>query len=382
MAGKRVVVLGGGFGGPAAAIKARSLLDVDHEVTLIDRNRRTFLCGANPLLVVGRRESEKASRSLGLLRNRGVDFVQTEVRSLDLSGRAVETAEGWRPFDYLVISTGAEYDWSVIPGSDRAYSFYNIDMARRLRRRLSAFKRGRIVIGIHSLPYKCPPAPFEAAMILDWHFRNQGIRGDIEIELATPEPASMPVAGPDASARISRAFSRKRIDLRVNAGIREIARSGREVGFTSGQATDANLVIAVPPHAPSALVRESELIGPTGWIQVNPRTLETDVPGVYAIGDVNSVPIANGRGVPKAGVFASAEGETVGRNIAAAIQGSEPADFPGVGHCFIAFSGETSAAITGSFMASGKPEVKLTAPTARGMRSKERFERDWRRFRI
>ncbi len=382
MAGKRIVVLGGGFGGAAAAIRARSLLDMDHEVTLIDRNRRTHLCGANPLLIVGQRESKRSSRSLGLLRNRGVNFVQAEVRALDLDGRSVATADRAYPFDYLIVASGAEYDWSAVPGSERAYSFYNIDTARRLRRKLAAFRRGRIVIGVHSLPYKCPPAPFETAMILDWHFRNRGIRGDVEIELATPEPAPLPIAGEEASARLQRSFVRKQIDLRVNAGVKEIARSGREVAFTSGEATDADLVIVVPRHVPSALVRESRLIGPSGWVKVDPRTLATEVPGVFAIGDVNSVPIGNGRGVPKAGVFASSEGDTVAQNIAAEVNGTEPTAFPGEGQCFIAFGGETSAAISGRFLAPEGPEAYLTSPTARGMRAKERFERDWRRFRV
>lgn len=382
MAGKKIVVIGGGFGGAAAAIKARSLHGVEHTVTLVDRNRRTYLCGAMPLLIVGEREAVKSSRSLGVLANRGIRFVQGEVHALDLTGKTVITSAGRMEFDHLVIAAGAEYDWDAVPGAAQAYSFYNVETARRLRRKLASFRRGKIVIGVSSVPYKCPPAPFEAAMILDWDFKRRGVRKDVEIEVAIPEPAPMPVAGPEAVETLGRALTRRGISLRLNAGVKEVAHSGREVEFTNGEATDANLVVTIPTHVPASLVQGSALIGKSGWVKVNPATLETDSPGVFAIGDVNMVPMANGRGVPKAGVFASAEGETVGQNIAAAVNGTTPTTFPGVGYCFIAFSGETSAAITGRFMAEGKPDVRLTPATARGMRAKERFEGDWRRFRI
>ncbi len=382
MTGKSVVVVGGGFGGAAVAIRARALLDAEHTVTLVDRNRKTFLCGMNPLLIVGQRDVERCSRSLGVLATRGIRFVQAEVSSIDYAGRSVDTLGGKLDYDYLVIAAGAEYDWDHVPGSAEAYSFYNIDTARRLRRRLSRMKRGRIAIGVASVPYKCPPAPYETAMMMDWWFRERGVRADIEIEVATPEPGPMPVAGPDAMLLIRRALDRKGIELKTEAPVKEVSADGREVRYGNGESSDVDIAVTIPHHVPAGLVRGSSLIGKSGWVKVNPKTLETDEAGVYAIGDVNAVPMANGRGVPKAGVFASAEGETVGHNIAAAINGTEPMDFPGEGYCFIGFNANVSASLTGHFTAEGKPDVRLTAPSARGMRAKERFDSDWKRLRI
>ncbi len=382
MVGKNVVVIGGGFGGAAVAIKARALLAGEHSVTLVDRNRKTFLCGMNPLLIVGQREVERCSRSLGVLVNRGINFVQAEVLGIDYAGRIVNTSGGALEYDYLVIAAGAEYDWDRVPGSAAAYSFYNIDTARRLRRRLSRMKRGRIAIGVASVPYKCPPAPYETAMMMDWWFRERGIRADIEIEVATPEPGPMPVAGPEAMAVIRRALDRKGIELKTEAPVTEVAADGRVVQYGNGDSSDVDVAVTIPHHVVAELVRGSSLVGESGWVKVDHKTLETAEAGVYAIGDVNAVPMANGRGVPKAGVFASAEGETVGHNIAAAINGTEAMDFPGEGYCFIGFSADVSASVTGHFTAEGKPDVRLTAPSARGMRAKERFEADWKRFRI
>ena len=145
---------------------------------------------------------------------------------------------------------------------------------------------------------------------------------------------------------------------------------------------DAELVVTVPKHRVPPIIAAAGLASDSGWVEASHATLQTRVPGVYAIGDVNAVPMANGRPLPKVGVFASAEGETVGRNIAAAINGAEPAVFDGVGHCFIAYSGTRAGMVRGEFLAEGKPNVELMPASARGFRAKERFERDWRRFRI
>ena len=382
MARQRVLVVGGGFGDVAAARTARALLDRAHEVTLMDRNRRTYLCGALPLLIVRERDSAGVSRSLGRLANRGISYIQAEVQQIDAASRTVATSAGILEYDYLVLAPGAVYDWDALPGSTHAYSFYDIESARRLRRKLSSFREGRVVVAVSSVPYKCPPAPFEAAMLLDWAFTQRGVRSDVELRVYTPEPAPLAVAGPEAGAKLTRDMGRRDINLHTGAALTEVGSRGREATFSDGTSVDCELVIAVPPHRVPSVIASAGLEAHSGWIPVSPDTLETHIPGVYAVGDVNMVPMANGRGLPKAGVFASAEGETVGRNISAAINGTKPVAFTGVGHCFIAYSGTRAGKVLGSFLAEGKPNVQLQPPSAHGNRAKERFERDWRRFRV
>ncbi|MDA1347296.1 MAG: FAD/NAD(P)-binding oxidoreductase [Chloroflexi bacterium] len=382
MAGKKIAVVGGGFGGVAAARTARAMLGLEHDVLLIDRNKRTYLCGSFPLLIIGEREASKVSRSLGSLAKRGVRHVQTEVEAIDTDARTVRSSEGTLDYDFLVLAPGAAYDWDAVPGASEAYSFYDLASARRLRRKLATFRKGRVLIAISSVPYKCPPAPFEAAMTLEWDFQRRGVRSDIDMHVFTPEPMPLAVAGPDAGARLTRDMERRGIQVHTGAGVTEVATDGRQAAFSDGQSLDADLVITIPTHRAPELMEEAGLLGPSGWVHVTPETLEADRPGIYAIGDVNNVPMANGRGLPKAGVFASSEGETVGHNIAAAILGEEPRRFSGVGHCFVAYGGTKGGMIRGEFLAGGKPNVTFQPPSARGYRAKERFERDWRRFRV
>ncbi|MCI0441019.1 MAG: NAD(P)/FAD-dependent oxidoreductase, partial [Chloroflexi bacterium] len=369
-------------GGAAAARAAMSLLGREHEVTLIDRSAESYLCGSFPLLIVGEREREQAHRSLASLAGQGVKFLQAEVQEIDTSAKTVTTSSGKLEYDYLVVATGAVYDWGAVPGSGAAHSFYNLETAERLRRELGAFRKGRIIIAVSRLPYKCPPAPFEAAMMLEWMFNRWNVRSEVELHVFTPEPMPLAVAGPEAGQQLIGYMQRRGIQPHTGAAITEVSRDGREAVFSDGSAMEAGLIITVPVHEPPPLVREADLVGPSGWIDVNPQTMETSVPNVYAIGDVNQVPMANGRGIPKAGVFASSEGETVARNIAAKIRGEDPTKFPGVGYCFILYDGAQAGMVEGEFLASGRPNVTMRPPSVDGFRAKEQFEHDWRSFRI
>lgn len=382
MPGKKVLVLGGGFGGVRAAVTARTLLAADHDVALIDRQKRTYIGASLPLLVVGEKEAEKASRSLGQLANRGVRYLQEEIRSIDLQGRSVRTDAAVHGFDYLVLALGAEYDWDAVPNSRVTHSFYDLDTARRLRRAIRGLRRGRVVIAVSSLPYKCPPAPFEAAMILRWAFKRAGVSSKVELDVYTPEPAPIPVAGPEASACVAADLASRAIRLHPNAAVKEVARDGRSASFTDGSSIDADLIITIPTHRVARVVAESGLTGGKPWVGVDPATLETPQAGIFAAGDANVVMMANGRPLPKAGIFASREGEVAGRNVAAAITSDGRARFAGQGYCFIAYSGRAAGRVTGDFLAAERPRVTFEQPSRKGFRAKEKFELDWRRFRL
>ncbi len=379
MAAQQIVILGGGFGGASAALQTRRLLDESHGVTLIDRRNSSHLCGMNPMLVVGEREPSVTTRSLGSLSGTGIEFHETEVAGIDLEAREVVTDEGAVPFDFLVVALGADYDWEAVPGSRAAHSFYSFDEAVHLRDQLRRLRSGTLVIAAARPPYKCPPAPFEMGLLVDWYLRGRDLRNAIELHVCIPEPSPMAVAGPDATARVGAALAERHVELHTSAGVTAV--DGREAVLADGTTLEADLIVTVPVHKSPDIVRQSGLTADSGWVPVDRATLETSVSGVFAIGDVNTVPIDQGKALPKAGVFAAGQGETVGKVIASRIkEEAPPPPYDGKGHCFMALSGVEAATVGGTFLAMEGPRVALGQFSEEGMHLKEVFEEDWRRF--
>ncbi|MGA0275620.1 MAG: FAD-dependent oxidoreductase, partial [Dehalococcoidia bacterium] len=231
-------------------------------------------------------------------------------------------------------------------------------------------------------PYKCPPAPMETAMMINWWARKKGIRKDLDISVYIPEPGPLGVAGKEASQRVRSALDTRGIELVTSAGVTEVASWGREASFMDGSSVKADVIATVPVHKLPDVVAASGINNDKPWVPVDRATLETSTPNVFAIGDVNVVPSGE-FAIPKAGVFASGQGTKVGEVIASRINGSnEPEPYDGVGWCFMAYSGGRSATVGGEFLADGGPDTVLSDPTVSGMKAKERFERDWRSFRI
>ena len=382
MPGKNVVILGGGFGGAATAITLRKLLDTEHSVTVVDRVSRTYLGASMARLAIGDREPAKISRSLGALTQRGVRYHQAEIEEIDTTNQSVKTSVATLNFDYLVISTGTDYDWEAVSGSKQEHSFYNIESATRLRTALRKFQKGRIVIAISRLPYKCPPAPYEAAMLIDKFLDQRGYRNLTDIHLFTPEPAPLGITGPESSAALEADLGRSGITLHTGENLSEINSGAQEAKFLSGNLIDYNLLITIPVHRSSKVVRDANLTDGSGWIPVNPANLETTSENVYAIGDVNFLPMANGVPLPKAGVFASGEARIVANNIAAKIYNQSQSVFEGDGFCFVDQGTQRGRLISGGFLNEGAPNVTLSPSSTKFYAKKIRFESDWRKWKI
>ncbi len=374
-AGRSVVILGGGFGGITTALDLRRALGPEHAVTLVDRNPR-FLMGLRKLwIVAGIGSRAEGERSLEALRARGVDVRQAAVTAIDTAARTVRTDSGALRYDFLVVALGAEPRPDLVPGfSEAAFDLYDPEASERLAARLVSLARGRVVIGVAGVPYKCPPAPYECAMLLDEAFRKRGVRDAIEIRTFTVQPMSLPVLGRKHCDELERRLAAKGIGFEAKKKLARL--EGSRVVFEDGS-LEADVLVIVPPHRPPAGVKASGLTGAGEWVAVDRETLRASPPGVYAIGDVTDIPLANQLPLPKAGIFAEAEGKVVAAEIAAEILGKPaPPAFDGRGYCFMEHGAGLAAAVQGDFFAAGEPRVDFLAPTPEGYRKKRDFERE------
>jgi sulfide:quinone oxidoreductase len=231
------------------------------------------------------------------------------------------------------------------------------------------------VVLIARTPFKCPAAPYEAAFLIHSLLCRRGVRSRVEIALYTPEEYPMPVAGTEVGGALRSLMEAREIEYRPDEYVLKIDVGSRRVLFEVDE-TDYDLLVGVPPHRAPRVVREAGLLDATGWIPVDPYTLETRHPGVFAIGDVVSIRLRNGMFLPKAGVFAEVQAEVVAERIAAAIEGRETtARFTGEGYCYVEVGDGMAAWGAGEFYADPAPRVRLEPPSVQFQLDKEAFER-------
>jgi sulfide:quinone oxidoreductase len=329
-------------------------------------------------LIVG--AATPLARSIAGLAHHGVTWVQDEITAIDVGARQIVTGSGQISWDHLVVALGVSYDWEAVPGSRDGYSFYDNESALRLRERLASFDGGSIVLGIGRPPYRCPPAPFEAALMIHSYLVRRGVRDRSAITVAIPEPAPLSVAGPAVSARIRGMLDDAGVELRT--GLQAAAVTARSIAFVDGTTIEADLPITVPIHRVPAVVAAAGLAD-DGFVAVDRETLVTAVPGAYAIGDVNTIPVGDGAAIPKAGAFACGQGRHVAAVIASRLgTAPDPDPYDGVGHCFLMLGADSGAEIGGDFFAPGGPDVALAEPSVAGRRAKDEWEAAWARFEL
>jgi len=368
---KRVLILGGGFGGIATARRLKQKLADEVEVVLVDKRDHFMVGFRKSWALVGESSLEEGQRPLDGLTSFGVRVMRDPVTKIDPKALAAYMGDQRIDADVLVVALGAELIPNAIPGfQEHAFNVYNPLGIPRAAQALNEFQGGRLVIGIFGAPYKCPPAPFEMALLINDKFKAKGVKANIDV--FSPQPMSLPILGSVGCDLIEGRLADHGITFHPNH--KATAVEAGEVIFANKR-MPYDLLLGVPPHKPPAVVRESGLVSQSGWVDVNSRTLETSFPGVYAIGDVVQIMLANGKPLPKAGLFAETMGETVAERIASGFLGEEPtATFKGEGGCYLEVGGGKAMMVRGNFFAEPEPEVMLTEATAEFLNEKRSFE--------
>jgi sulfide:quinone oxidoreductase len=265
------------------------------------------------------------------------------------------------------VALGADYDVSGTPGIVLGKNeFYSVAGAAYLRNVLPTFEKGHAVIGVCGAPYKCPPAPSECALMLHDYLLERGVRESCHITLAHSMSSPVPPS-PETSKALLATFAERGIEYIASTRIVSVDEARKVVVLDGGRELPCDLFLGVPKNrAPDVVVAAG--MTEDGWVPVNPRTLETKFPGVYAVGDLANT------GAPKAGVFAEGAARTVARNLSAIIQREEPtAKNPGAGSCYIEFGAGRIARVDVDFFSGPKPTGVFHEPSEALRADKKEF---------
>ncbi len=372
MSTPHVLILGGGFGGLAAANEIRNSFSVEQvRVTIVDK-KDWFMVGFTKLWIMnGTRTFEDSTVSLQNLIKYDIDFIQEEVVSIDFTTHRVHTTEQSIRYDFLLIAMGATMKPELISGlEENGLNLYDHKHLLEIRRRILGINSGQIAICITSMPYKCPPAPFEASLLVAAMLRERNIRDAVEIHIYSPAPITLPVAGDAPSAQLLDMIHAEGVIFHPSSKLQMI--KPNELIFENKSA-NFDLLLAVPPHTAPKVIHECGLAGDLGFIKID-RDCKTAHENVFAVGDVTTMTAIDSIAVPKAGVFAEGQGLVVAKNIISSIRSQNTSQvFDGRGGCFIE-SGRDTAAVVQVDMFADKPKTEITESTKSNLEKKIEFE--------
>jgi sulfide:quinone oxidoreductase len=370
---KKILVLGAGFGGLEAA---STLAPHGYDVTLIDKSDGFAIGFTKFDLMLGVRTYDQIRDRYEHLREKRVRFVRDMVTAIDTDARTVTCDGGTHRYDRLVVALGAALDPDSTPGFAQSggHEFYSERGAEALASVLAGFSRGTVVVSILGLPYKCPPAPYEAAFLLHDHYVARERRGDITIAVTTPLPRPIPVS-PTVSSSIEELFVGHDIRMSTNFQVDRIDPVSKTVCAADGRVVPFDLLLGIPRHRPPAVVVESGLgQGPGGFIEVDPVSLRTKFPDVFAVGDVTHVPAGQGA-VAKAGAMAEAAAKTVVANILHEDGlGPVPVPYKAAGCGYFEFGDSRIARVDIDFLGDTSPCVLMDGLSTEHREGKDRFE--------
>ena len=386
--GKRILILGAGFGGLTAANLLRKSLSsssaqVEHQISITDQKEYFMMGLVNLWILSGIRTLEDSKIALNRLENRGIRFLNDKVTGIDVASKTVTIGRSSTlklEYDYLLIALGTEYAVEEVKGflENGGFNLYDAEQVPKLREKILSLKKGRIAICITSIPYKCPPAPYEASLLINDILVKKGTRDSIDIDIYTPTPIALPVAGAKVSQDVIRLLNDNHINFHPLHKIK-IVLDREKIEFENGNMVNYDLLIAIPPHRVPEVIRSSGLIKQgQNWINVDKFSLKTDYENVFAIGDVNEIKVNENMVIPKAGIFAEAQAKVVSQQIIDDIENNTnkmSSKFDGKGFCFMEVGDKKAGYVAADFYNEHGPVALLELPSEGSYKKKLDFER-------
>ena len=387
--GKRILILGAGFGGLTAAnllqINLSSLSpSVEYQITIIDQKDYFMMGLVNLWILSGIRTFKDSKIDLNRLENKGIRYLNDKVTGIDVASKTVRIRESSNlklKYDYLIIALGTEYSFEEVNGflENGGFNLYDAEQVTKLRERVLSLKKGTIAICITSIPYKCPPAPYEASLLINDILVKNGTRDSIDIHIYTPTPISLPIAGAKVSQDVTNLLNHSHINFHPLHKIKAVLNM-EKIEFENENWANYDLLIGIPSHKIPEAIRNSGLITHgQNWINADKFSLRTDFENVFAIGDVTEIKVNENVAIPKAGVFAEAQAKVVSQQIVDDIKNDKnkqsSSRFDGKGFCFMEVGNGKAGYIAVDFYHEDGPYTLLEPPSDESYKKKLDFER-------
>jgi sulfide dehydrogenase [flavocytochrome c] flavoprotein subunit len=362
---RKVVVIGGGYGGTIAARYIR-MMDSSIEVTLIERNDHYVSCPFSNLYLGGILPdlSTLTIKYDKLAANHGIKVVQAEVTGIDAENHSVTTSKGVFAYDRLVVSPGVEFRTDEIAGYDpeiMPHAWKAGPQTVLLRKQLEAMKPGgTVVLSIPLAPFRCPPGPYERTSMIAMYLKQHKPGSKIIVLDANPDIVSKKGLFLKGWKKHYEGI----IDYRPAKKVTEVDNKNMSVLIEGIEEIKGDVINVIPPQKAGHIAHVAGLVGEDKkWCPVNPTTFESTLhKDIHVIGDSS---IAGA--MPKSGYSANSEAKVCAANIVALMNGREVSEMSGVNTCYSFLSEKEAVSVTGVYRVNAEKNVIEAVPGSVGV---------------
>lgn len=320
----RVAIVGGGVGGTLIANRLTHLLHGDSRretsITVYDAEGIHTYQPGWLYVPFAQQDPSKLTRPEAQLLQQGITLLSGDagrVQRILPNEKRLLTADGQsHAYDYLVLATGSRNAPEDVPGfAEGADHFYSEEASLRLQKKLANFTGGRIITGVASVPYRCPPAPLEFTFMLEAWLRDRGLRDKTDLHYVFPINRPFPIES--VAEFVTPLLAERGVEVHTFFNVDTIDPVKRVVSSLEGEDLEYDLLVLAPPHRGQKLIVDSGLGDRDGWIPTDRNTLRVkgyEEANVFAVGDATDLPVS------KSGSAAHYEGHIVAESIAADLQ--------------------------------------------------------------
>jgi sulfide dehydrogenase [flavocytochrome c] flavoprotein subunit len=367
--GRRVVVVGGGYGGTIAAKYIR-MMDKSIEVVLVERNDHFVSCPFSNLYIGGlfKDLTPLTIKYDKLAANHGVKLLQAEVTGVDAASKTVVTSKGSLKYDHLVLSPGIDFRTEEVKGYDIATTPEVIPHAWKagpqtvlLRKQLEAMPAGgTVVLSIPLAPFRCPPGPYERTSMIAMFLKQHKPKSKIIVLDGNPDIVSKKGLFLKGWKKHYEGI----VDYRPAKKVTEVDAKSKTVLIEGLEDVRGDVVNLIPPQRAGHIAVAAGLVGPDkNWCPVNPMTFESTIhKAIHVIGDAC---IAGA--MPKSGYSANSEAKACATNIVNMMNGKEIVDFSGINTCYSFISAKEAVEVTGVYRVNKEKHVIEAVPGSVGV---------------
>ncbi len=343
--GKRVVVIGGGWGGATAAKYVR-LADPSIDVILFEPNKEFVSCPFSNLVLSGVRTIDSVTMSYSGLRRHGVRVIHEEVGSIDPAAHRVRVGEGWLLYDKLIVSPGVEFQYEHIEGlresGDRVLHAWKAGpQTVALENQLHSMPDGGVfVMSVPPVAYRCPPGPYERACQVAWYLKTKKPRAKLIVLDANPNVVSK-------TALFRKAWEAyPNLEYRGSNKVTKVDPGAKTVTTELGDTVKYDVVNVIPPQRAGTIAVDADLVGADKrWCEVNHVTYESvKHKDIHVIGDSTT-----GLPVPKSGNIANAMGKIAAAVVTATLNGRPAPEMAPGNTCYSWVSDREAIAVVNAY---------------------------------